>query len=233
MRKQQQIWQEEHTTAATLPSLAVVEPSSGVVDFVEYLKAQKIPLQGSVIDIGCGKGRNAVYLAKQGLEVYATDYISIALTTAKELAKKNNVSEHIYFFEEPIDSKWSFADGTFNFAIDCFSSIDIETKEGRDTYKAELLRTLKPGGYALVTVVSIKDEWESQLLRESPALEKNSVVWPQTHKFQKDYDEEELREFYKEFEMVDLREVQKPAHKLGRDYTAYNYWVVLRKPSAT
>jgi hypothetical protein len=44
-----------------------------------------------------------------------------------------------------------------------------------------------------------------------------------------DYDEQELREFYSMFEVVELRKISKPAFKLGRDGTATNYWLVLKK----
>ena len=92
-----------------------------------------------------------------------------------------------------------------------------------------MFRTLKPGGHAFVVVNSVKDEIESELLKTSPGPEKNSVYWP-SGKFEKDYDEDELREFYKEFKIVEFREIVKPAVKLGRNYTATNYWVFLQKP---
>ena len=84
MRKQQKIWQEEHRTALSLPSLSGVEPSSAVEYFVKFLKSKE-KIEGKVLDIGCGKGRNSVYLAKQGFEVRGMDYIQEALDTAKEL----------------------------------------------------------------------------------------------------------------------------------------------------
>lgn len=92
-----------------------------------------------------------------------------------------------------------------------------------------MFRTLKPGGHALVMVVSTNDEIESEFIRRYPGKEKNSTIWPGNGKFQKDYDENELREFYKEFEIVKLKEVKKPAFKLNRKYIATNYWMVLRK----
>src|SRR3989344_9525068 len=149
MRKQQKIRQEEHRTALLLPSLSGVEPSSAVEYFVEFLKSEEI-ISGKVLDIGCGKGRNSVYLVKLGFEVWGMDYIQEALDTAKELAAKNQVKERISFLNHPIDEPWPFADGFFNFAVDCFSSIDIETQEGREIYRSELYRTLKVGGLAFV-----------------------------------------------------------------------------------
>ena len=107
--------------------------------------------------------------------------------------------------------------------------IDIETKVGREKCRDEMYRTLKPGGYALATVCSIDDEWEKELIANYPGPEVNSTIWPQNGKFQKDYDEAELREFYKMFDVVELQTISKPGFKLGRNGTVTNLWAVLRK----
>lgn len=229
MRKQQQIWHDEHTNQGTLPTMANVEPASGVVLFTDYLKEHGVALSGKAVDIGAGKGRNSVHLAKIGFAVWALEYIEPAITTAKQLAEANGVADKIHFELAEVDTDWQIADNFFDVAVDSFSSIDIETTEGREKCRDEMHRTLKPGGYALVTVCSADDEWEKELIANHPGPEPNSTLWPQNGKFQKDYDEAELHEFYKTFEVVELRKISKPAFKLGREGTATNFWVVLRK----
>lgn len=230
MRKQQRIWENEHARPEILPSLEYTESSSGVVAFAAYLKSVGAALPLRVVDIGCGKGRNAIYLAKQGYEVYGMDYVKTAIDYTRHLAEEQKVTDHVRLYFAEIDRKWPFKDNFFDVAIDCFSSIDIETRKGREAYKEEMLRTLKSGGYVLAMVVSVNDEIEREFLRKYPGKEKNSTIWPGTGKFQKNYDEEELRDFYREFEVFKLEKVKKPAFKLGRHYTATNFWVVLRKP---
>lgn len=230
MRKQQKIWENEHARPEILPSLEYTEPSSGVVAFAVYLKSVGAAFPLRVVDIGCGKGRNAIYLAKQGYEVYGMDYVKKAIDYTRRLAKEQNVTDRIHLYFAEVDRKWPFKKDFFDVAIDCFSSIDIETRRGREVYKEEMLRTLKSGGYALAMVVSVNDEIEREFLQKHPGKEKNSTIWPGIGKFQKNYDEEELRDFYRDFEVVKLEKVKKPAFKLGRHYTATNFWVVLRKP---
>jgi SAM-dependent methyltransferase len=208
------------------------EPASGVVLFTQFLKENGITPPAKAIDIGCGKGRNTAYLASLGFDVFAIDYIPLAVERTKQLAKANGLESKTHAQLAPIDERWPFADNYFDVAVDSFSSIDIETRKGRETCRDELFRTLKPGSYALVTVVSTSDEIEKEFLESSPGYENNSVIWPQTGKFQKVYDEPELREFYGMFELVQLKEIRKKAFKLNRQYTATNYWMVLRKPKA-
>lgn len=211
--------------------MANVEPASGVMLFVDYLKEHDIPLVGKAVDIGSGKGRNAVYLAKQGFEVWGIEYIQMAIAAAKNLAQEHSVLDKTHFECAEADTHWDFADNFFDIAIDSFSTIDIETKQGREICCNEMLRTLKPGGFAMVTVCSADDEWEKELIANHPGPEPNSTLWPQNGKFQKDYDEAELREFYKSFEIVELKKISKPAFKLGSDGTATNFLLILRKPA--
>ncbi len=229
MRRQQEIWLKEHTDKGTLPTMANIEPASGVILFSDWLVKNGTLFSGKAVDIGCGKGRNSVYLATLGFEVWALEYIEPAIEASKELACSRKVTNEIHFELTEIDKPWKIEDNFFDVAVDSFSSIDIETKQGREICRDEMLRTLKPGGYALVTACSAEDEWEKELIANHPGSEPNSTVWPQNGKFQKDYTESELRKFYSVFEVVELKSINKPAFKLGRGGTATNLWMVLRK----
>lgn len=52
----------------------------------------KIKEGGKVLCLGSGEGRNAVFLAKQGYDVYAVDYSHVGLNKTKLLADKNFVN---------------------------------------------------------------------------------------------------------------------------------------------
>ena len=208
--------------------MAAEEPNSGVVWFEAFVRKNGITPTAKAVDIGSGKGRNALYFAKKGFEVYALDYIQEAIEITHNKAEQAGVTHLIHLYQIPIDKQWPFKDNFFDLAIDSFSSIDIESYKGRVIYRDEMFRTLKPKGYAFVSVVSALDEIEAELIQKSPGKEKNSALWP-SGKFQKDYEEKELREFYSSFRIIALEEKRKPAFKLGRHYTATNYWLILQK----
>ena len=234
MRKQQQIWHQEHATAQTLPSEMMKDstwqPSQYVVNFYEFLKKNGVLSHRLVVDIGAGKGGNTLYMAQQGFQVTALDYIQQATQHIEQAARNAQLSSLVQTQCIPVDAAWPFEDNFFDIAIDCFASIDIETQAGRQTYRNELFRTLKPGGYALVVVTSVEDEIEQELIKLSPGPEKNSTLWP-SGKFQKNYDLAELCLFYEQFKIIEIETIRKKAHKLGRDFMAVNYSIIIQKPN--
>jgi tellurite methyltransferase len=62
------------------------QPSSFLVDHIDLLP------KGRVLDVAMGRGRNAVYLARQGFEVEGVDISGEALDAARLLAESFGVS---------------------------------------------------------------------------------------------------------------------------------------------
>ncbi|MGZ4863793.1 MAG: class I SAM-dependent methyltransferase [Halobacteriota archaeon] len=58
-------------------------------EFVELEKAGEIV--GSVLDVGCGTGENALFLAAQGHDVWGVDFTSIAIKKARDKAIERNL----------------------------------------------------------------------------------------------------------------------------------------------
>lgn len=55
-------------------------------------QAARIPPGSSVVDLGAGEGRNAVWLAEQGFDVTAVDYSAVGLEKAQKLADERGVT---------------------------------------------------------------------------------------------------------------------------------------------
>jgi tellurite methyltransferase len=72
-----QKWDAKYAAAETAPR----EPSAVLVGLAEYL-----PSQGRALDIAGGAGRNAIWLAKRGLDVTIADVSPIGLALARERA---------------------------------------------------------------------------------------------------------------------------------------------------
>jgi SAM-dependent methyltransferase len=107
-------------------------------------------VRGDVLDIGCGFGDNAVYLAKNGHAVTGLDISPTALITAERRAR-----------DAGVDVKFAVADstkldgytGAFDTVIDIglFHSLD---DDGRRSYAAAVHRATRPGATLLLSCFS-------------------------------------------------------------------------------
>ena len=61
-------------------------------DFIAKQAGAYLPEGGSVLDLGGGEGRNAVFLAEAGYDVTLLDYARAGLEKAKQLAAERDVS---------------------------------------------------------------------------------------------------------------------------------------------
>ena len=224
--RQKKIWDEEHKNPYVLKQMDSAEPSGGVILFLAFLKQKGELKRLKGIEFGCGKGRNVICLGKQGIQVVGIDYSPVAIKEAKRRAKDvKNVS----FFVQDVTKKWKFNSKTFDFAVDCFATTDIESKKGRTFAVKEMKRVLKPKGYLLVYVMSTDDEFHKQMLKESPADEPNAFIHPATGKFEKIYDREELLELYSGLRLIEEKRVKKITTFFEKDYNCKNYWMIFQK----
>lgn len=64
---------------------------------VQLVQALKDLSPGTALDLGCGEGSDAVWLAQQGWQVTTADVSKIALDLTKGLAQKHGVEDKINF----------------------------------------------------------------------------------------------------------------------------------------
>ena len=53
--------------------------------------AESGAIEGKVLDIGCGTGENALYLAERGHEVWGIDFIATAIERARDKAQQRGL----------------------------------------------------------------------------------------------------------------------------------------------
>jgi len=92
-------------------------------NLVAYLENGWIPKTGRAADLGCGPGRNALYLARAGFETEGFDLSEVAIRWAEERAAK--------------------AGGRIRF--ECRSALDLTAREGYElVYDSGCMHTLLP-----------------------------------------------------------------------------------------
>lgn len=228
-KKQQEIWDEEHKNPYVLPQMNSSEASSGVIQFLEWLKQKGVESGLKGIELGCGKGRNVVGLAELGFEMTGIDFSPAAIEEAQKRAKKAGLGNKATFIVHDATMPWPFDSDSFDLAIDCFATTDIESSEGRKFAAEEMIRILKPKGYLLAYLLSSEDEFHKRMLVESPAAERNAFLHPTTGKFEKTFDRDEIISLYKGMDLMEERRISKKGIFFGKEYNCYHYWMIFLK----
>lgn len=229
-KKQQEIWEKEHSFPLALLQMDSSKASFGVVKFWEWLKEKdKYNNKLKGIEMGCGKGRNVIWLAKQGVQMMGFDFSPRAIIVAKERAKKEGVVTKTTFLIKDSTKSWDLPSNTFDFGLDCFATTDIESKQKRQFAVLELIRVIKSNGYILSYVMSTDEEFHKEMIKKSPAREKNAFFHPVTGKFEKVFEREELIKLYSGLKLVIEERVPKTSIFFGKKYKSSHHWMVFKK----
>ena len=129
-------------------------------ELVELVESGRIA-PSRAIDLGCGTGSNAVFLAQHGFDVTAVDYAASAIEKARERAKATGA--RVKFVEDDL-TNLRHVSGPFDFLVD-YSVLDDLRPRGRDLYVQNVLPLTQPGSrYLLYTFEWPPRWWERSLL---------------------------------------------------------------------
>ena len=96
-----------------------------------------------VLEIGCGTGKNTVWLQQKAQYITAVDFSEEMLAKAKEKITAPNV----HFTQADITKDWSFREGNYNLVT---FSLVLEHIENLDHIFREVAGALVPGGYVYI-----------------------------------------------------------------------------------
>ncbi len=115
----QERWEERYRTGSTPWDIG--RPDFNLTDMVT-----KRPIPAcKALEIGCGTGSNAVWLAQQNFSVTATDVSDIAIQKAKERASDAGV-KCVFLVSDFLNDEISGAPFGFVFDRGCFHSFDSD-----------------------------------------------------------------------------------------------------------
>jgi malonyl-CoA O-methyltransferase len=100
----------------------------------------------AVLDLGCGTGRHALWLAAAGAIVTAVDFSEGMLAEAK----KKPGADGVRWLVHDLHQRLPFADGAFDLVV---SGLVLEHLREINGFFAEARRVLKPGGRAVISAM--------------------------------------------------------------------------------
>jgi SAM-dependent methyltransferase len=120
---------------------------------VELVESQWV-LPCDAVDLGCGAGNYAVWLATRGFQMTGLDISPKALELAKGLADKKGAA--CRFIAGDLTRELEGLDGSFDFAYD-WEVLHHVFPENREQYVCNVLRMLRPGARYLSVCFSEDD----------------------------------------------------------------------------
>ncbi len=124
---------------------------------------------GAALDLGCGEGADACWLAERGWRVVAVDISDTALERAATDADARGLSDRIDFAQHDLSD--SFPDGTFDLVSAQFLHSTIRLDRPRILNHAA--GAVRPGGVLLIVDHAGPPPWSSKLAHhhEFPSAE--------------------------------------------------------------
>ena len=120
--------------------------------FVELVRAGELN-NGSVLDVGCGTGENALYLAEKGFSVSGVDLSNRAIAAARAKAAERKMKVD---FREGNVLSLDFKDSTFDNIIDS-GLFHTFPDDDRPVYAREVARVLAQRGKYFMLCFSEKE----------------------------------------------------------------------------
>lgn len=190
-------WDQEYTQAE---HLALSEEASGdLMKFCRWLerrtKRTLLNATNAAIDLGCGNGRNLIYLAQQfGMHGTGYDSSAAAIKEARRLSEGAN----LHFEVRSMAGAITVPEDSQTLALDMMSSHFLK-KDERRLLRDEIHRILKPGGFLFMkTFLRDGDLHTTRLINEAPGEELGSYIHPVIGVQEYVYGEEELVTFLEE-----------------------------------
>jgi len=136
-------------------------------EFSDLIKNGIISPPGKVLEIGCGEGHQAIFLAKSGFDVVAIDRSRNAINFAKQNASKQKIN--VDFRNQEYHQIDSYKE-KFDFIFDWRFLHEITGEIERKKYVATISNLLKlKGKYLSVSFSGDSDFMGTGKLRKSPA----------------------------------------------------------------
>ena len=151
--------------------------------------------EASVLDAGCGNGRNLIYLSSNfKMKGFGIDISSAAISQAKKASGEMDIKYFVGSTGDPLPVE----DNSQSLALDMMTSHFLD-QSGREKLRDEFFRTLKPGGFLFMkTFLKDKDLHTARLIKEKPGPEEGSYIHPVMGVAEYVYSEEELVNFLSE-----------------------------------
>jgi SAM-dependent methyltransferase len=144
---------------------AMTEPTNGKPTGVleRYVTGRR---PGRALDIGCARGDDALWLARQGWSVTGVDVAQAALTIAADRARDEGLADLVRFERHTLPD--SFPEGQFDLVSAVFFHSPMDFDRARVLELAA--RAVAPGGMLIIAAHNSAPKWRQSEGHDHPAF---------------------------------------------------------------
>lgn len=143
------------TTFAAKPDMFGQEPSYPATVAARFFTENTATR--TILDLGCGQGRDALFFAQRGLRVVAVDYSNVALDELRAKAETLGLATAVETIRHDVRMPLPFADETLDASYAHMLYCMALTQSQLVSLSREVRRVLKPGGLSIYTVRNTHD----------------------------------------------------------------------------
>ena len=158
----------------------------------EVLEAMQFLSPGKALDLGCGQGRNALFLAQQGFDVTAVDQNELALEILQSIVEQEDLEMTVGLY----DINSATLTQTYDLIVSTVVLMFLQADRIPDIIQNMQDQT-NPGGYNLIVCAMDTEDYPCQV------------------PFSFTFKEGELADYYKDWELIKYNE--NPGHLHRRD----------------
>lgn len=206
LREPKEFWESFYMDKnKEIPFFKVKGPDENLVEYMEH----ELIVPGRVLELGCGPGRNAIYMAQKGYKVDAIDISENAIEWAKERA--NEVGLDINFLQTSLFD-FNVEPNSYDFIYDC-GLLHHLAPHRRLSYLEIIKKALKQDGHFGLVCFNTEgaldtSDWE---IYRAGSLKRGIG-----------YTEDRLKElFINDFKIINFRKMKRitqPNHLFGEDF---------------
>src|SRR3989344_2526525 len=229
MSKHQQFWDREYKTSKYL--MLSDEPAEDLEKFCRFLERhygrKYLNVTTRALDLGCGNGRNLIYLSgTYGMRGVGYDISDEGI----KIAKRASAELPIVYVARTIEGTIDMPDNSCDIVLDMMTSHFLKEKE-REILRGEILRVLKPGGWLFFkSFLAEEDMHVRRLLKENPADEKDSYIHPELGLYEHVWTGESLHEFFAPFFSIEKIERSFKHIRDGKAWKRRTVCAYIQKP---
>lgn len=182
---------EYRATSTVRRIVGTAQPPSSAVTWAWDVLRQRNRAMRQAVDVGCGRGRNSLFLARQGVQVTALDFTPGAISALEHSADAAGLSDYIRPLVYDVIEGWPVKESSIDLVIDVFCFRHITGRDARLAYKQNVLRALDVRGSFLIAFAGIGDGYYGRYITDhcgdgsalclDPATNLQSLLFTRDH----------------------------------------------------